>query len=155
MLGAALAGVAERLGTRGHPLPELPGEAVERESRDAERRKPWKVSATLTQVSPAGLVGCAADATTIAQRAHQLAPRRAVVDAEAARTWPRRASAVGAGRHSGCRPSSSMLIHAAVAMFLQKRSRLSSTPNKVLNTVESTTSTSPAARRPAASRPAC
>ena len=41
VLGAALAGVAQRFRARGHALPELPGEAVERILRHAERLEPW------------------------------------------------------------------------------------------------------------------
>src|SRR5262245_46696226 len=40
VFGAALAGVSQFFGARGHSLPELPGEAVERILRHAEGLKP-------------------------------------------------------------------------------------------------------------------
>ena len=82
VLGAALAGVAQRLRARGHPLPELPREAVERVLRHAEglealvgeRDADPGIGRRAGRVRGRGHDG--------ARPPHQLPPGLAVVDAE-------------------------------------------------------------------------
>jgi len=65
ILGAAFACVAEGSRAGSHPLLKLPCEAVERIACTPSAVRPWKVSEKLAQASPAGLVGLAAEATTL------------------------------------------------------------------------------------------